>query len=96
MDKEIFLVGFKAEYNVSDRELIDRATRRLEEVDMDLIVANDVARENAGFCSDTNEVFIIDKEGSVTHVPLTWKREIADRLLKMVRDKLGTWHLENV
>jgi len=96
VDKEIFLVGFKAEYNVSDRELIDRATRRLEEVDMDLIVANDVARENAGFCSDTNEVFIIDKEGGVTHVPLTWKREIADRLLTMIRDKLGTWHSENV
>ena len=90
VDKEIFLVGFKAEYNVSDRELIERATRRLEEVDMDLIVANDVAREKAGFCSDTNEVFIIDKEGGVTHMPLTGKDKIADRLLTMVRDKLGT------
>lgn len=96
MDPEIFLVGFKAEYNLSDEELVERATRRLEEVGMDLIVANDVARENTGFGADTNEVFIIDKERRVTHIPLTRKDEIADRLMTMIREKLDTKKPENV
>ena len=89
VDPEIFLVGFKAEYNVSDEELVKRAKRRMGEAEMDLIVANDVARKNAGFASDTNEVFIIEREGNVTHIPVTGKDEIARRLLTIIREKLG-------
>jgi phosphopantothenoylcysteine decarboxylase/phosphopantothenate--cysteine ligase len=88
VDPEIFLVGFKAEYNVSDEELVKRAKRRMGEAGMDIIVANDVARKNAGFASDTNEVFIIDREGNVTHIPVTGKDEIARRLLTMIQEKV--------
>ncbi|NLI73281.1 MAG: bifunctional phosphopantothenoylcysteine decarboxylase/phosphopantothenate--cysteine ligase CoaBC [Euryarchaeota archaeon] len=37
-----FLIGFKAESNVSEEELIDRARRRMKDYKLDLMVANDV------------------------------------------------------
>ena len=49
IDQEIYLVGFKAEYNIKDDELIDRAFKRMNETGMDLIVANDVSIEGKGF-----------------------------------------------
>ena len=88
----VFLVGFKAEFNVSDEDLIERAYGRLKTAGMDLIVANDVSRAEAGFGTETNEVFIVDPERSVTHIPLTGKDEIAGRLLTMIREKLDGDH----
>ncbi len=88
VNPKILLVGFKAEYDISDDELIARARKRMMEANMDLIVANDVAREKVGFGSDTNEVYIVDKDGDVTHVPLEAKETVADQLLDMVKERL--------
>jgi phosphopantothenoylcysteine decarboxylase/phosphopantothenate--cysteine ligase len=88
VDPSIFLVGFKAEYSVSDEELIGKASKRMEPGKIDLIVANDVARDKVGFGHDTNEVFIIDNEGQVEHISLTSKAEIAKRLLNNVIEKI--------
>ncbi len=80
----VFLVPFKAEYNVSDQELIQRAYERLKEAKADLIVANDVSRKDVGFTVETNEIFIVDKKRKVVHVPLTTKREAARKLLNII------------
>lgn len=88
VDPSIFLIGFKAEFNVSDEVLVERAYERLKASGMDLIVANDVAREGAGFGKDTNEVFIVDGERNVIHIPLTGKDEIAKTLLTMLAERL--------
>ncbi|MDP6458758.1 MAG: bifunctional phosphopantothenoylcysteine decarboxylase/phosphopantothenate--cysteine ligase CoaBC [Candidatus Bathyarchaeota archaeon] len=85
---EIFLVGFKAEYNVSDEDLIKKAQTRMETGGMDLIVANDVARKKVGFGHETNEAFIIDKEGSYEHLTLREKEKIASRLLTIAKSKM--------
>ncbi len=85
---DVYLVGFKAEFEVPDDELVRRARARMDEVGMNLIVANDVAREGVGFGADTNEVFIIDDEGNTTHIPVTGKAEIAERLLFIVKEKM--------
>jgi phosphopantothenoylcysteine decarboxylase/phosphopantothenate--cysteine ligase len=85
----IYLVGFKAEYNVSDEELVDRAYKRLSGVDMDLIVANDVSRKGAGFGTETNEVFIVDKGRNVNHLDTRSKDEIAKAILDRVNSELG-------
>ena len=77
---DIFLIGFKAEYNTSNDELINRAYQRLLEVGMDLIVANDVSRKGSGFGTDTNEVFVIDTEKNIEHYSTT-KYEIAEKIL---------------
>ena len=88
VDPGVYLVGFKAEFSVSDDELVRRARTRMDEVGMDLIVANDVAREKVGFGADTNEVFIIDGECNTIHIPVTSKDKIAERLLSIVKDKI--------
>ena len=87
-DPSVFLVGFKAEYNINEDELIDRSYKRLKEMKMDLIVANDVSKENRGFNVDTNEVYIIDPKRDVLHITLTSKREISGMLLDRIRDRI--------
>jgi len=86
---DVFLVGFKAEYNITNEDLIRRATKRMKEAVMDVVVANDVARDKVGFNTDTNEVFIIDKQGEVLHVPVSDKTEVAEKLLTLVKEKMG-------
>lgn len=88
-DKKIFLVAFKAEYDISKELLIKKAFDKLRECNGDLIVANDVSKRRCDFGSDTNDVYIIDKEKNITHVPLKSKREIARNLVKIVCNKLN-------
>jgi phosphopantothenoylcysteine decarboxylase/phosphopantothenate--cysteine ligase len=83
---DIFLIGFKAEYNTSNDELINRAYQRLLEVGMELIVANDVSRKGSGFGTDTNEVFIIDTKKNIEHYFST-KYEIAEKILNYLIKK---------
>lgn len=77
---DTFVIGFKAEFNVPELELIDKAYRRVKEVGLDLMVANDVSKEGVGFSADTNEVYIVDPDKQVTHVNLASKRNIATRI----------------
>ena len=88
-DKKLFLVAFKTEYDILEELLIKKAFDKLRECNGDLIVANDVSRRGCDFGSDTNEVYIIDKEKNITHVPLKSKREIARNLVKIVCNKLN-------
>jgi phosphopantothenoylcysteine decarboxylase/phosphopantothenate--cysteine ligase len=83
-----FLVAFKAEYNVSDQELVERARKRLKDSRADLIVANDVGREGAGFQTDTNEVFIVGKGRKVVHIQSAPKHDVAKRLLDFINEKM--------
>jgi len=73
------LVGFAAETeNVSGY-----AKEKLRSKNLDLIVANDVSREGAGFGSEKNEALLIDAAGQ-TPLPLMSKRELAERILDRV------------
>jgi phosphopantothenoylcysteine decarboxylase/phosphopantothenate--cysteine ligase len=84
VDSSVYLVGFKAEYDITEEELIERSYKRLKEMKIDLIVANDVSKVDRGFNVDTNEVYIIDQKRDVIHISLTTKKEIAGRLLDRV------------
>jgi phosphopantothenoylcysteine decarboxylase/phosphopantothenate--cysteine ligase len=70
------LVGFAAE----TQNVMANAQSKLEKKNLDLIVANDVTAEGAGFGVDTNIVTLITKAGS-TPLPKMSKREVADRIL---------------
>ncbi|MEE9377234.1 MAG: bifunctional phosphopantothenoylcysteine decarboxylase/phosphopantothenate--cysteine ligase CoaBC [Candidatus Lokiarchaeia archaeon] len=83
-DYNLFIVAFKAETNISKSELIERAYNRLVKSEVDLIVANDIGREDIGFNSKYNEVFIIDKKKRITHVERNTKRFIASKILDTV------------
>ncbi len=84
-----FLIAFRAEYGVSDEELIQSAIKRMKTANADMIVVNDVGRPNVGFRYDTNEVFVIDKDENVVHIPLTSKKEVAKRVMDMALARMG-------
>ena len=85
INPEIFLVGFKAEYDSSREELVKSASKRVEEFDIDLMVANDVAIEGAGFGFDENQVILIDED--IIDVSLSSK-EIAAKIIDRIIEKL--------
>lgn len=85
---ETLLVAFKAEHNVSDEELVERGYERLKSSGADLIVVNDVARDGVGFQVETNEVFIVDGDRNVVHVPLSRKGKVAVEILNCVKKLL--------
>lgn len=88
--KDLFIIGFKAEYNLTREELFSRAVSRLLESGMDLIVANDLSSPLTGFKADTDEVYILDKSGLVDHIPLSPKREVARRVLDLYLKRRGS------
>jgi phosphopantothenoylcysteine decarboxylase/phosphopantothenate--cysteine ligase len=83
-----FLVAFRAEYRLPKKEMIESAHKRMLEAKADLIVVNDVGKKGAGFGTDTNEVFIIDKNKRAVHVPLAKKREVARKILDITIEKI--------
>jgi len=80
------LVGFAAETN----DLIVHAKDKLTTKGLDLIVANDVTAEGAGFGSDQNAATLIDRQGTMTELPLMPKRALADQILNRAQELLQT------
>jgi phosphopantothenoylcysteine decarboxylase/phosphopantothenate--cysteine ligase len=78
------LVGFAAETN----DVLEYALQKIHHKNLDFIVANNIAEENAGFKTDTNIAAIIDKEGNVKEYPLMSKRELAGIILDKVQNLL--------
>ncbi|SHH12935.1 Phosphopantothenate-cysteine ligase [Thermosyntropha lipolytica DSM 11003] len=74
------MVGFAAETN----NLLEYAQRKLEEKNLDFIVANDVSEEGAGFASDTNIVTIIDRQGEIKSLPQMSKAEVAVAIIDKI------------
>jgi phosphopantothenoylcysteine decarboxylase/phosphopantothenate--cysteine ligase len=74
-----FLVGFKAEYGITKDELISRATKRMAELKLPLIVANDLTKT----AQDENVVYIIGKDKKYDEVNGR-KEKIANRILDEV------------
>jgi phosphopantothenoylcysteine decarboxylase/phosphopantothenate--cysteine ligase len=84
--KDTFLVAFKADYCVSDSVLIEKAYRKLKECDADIIVANDLGRKGSEPGSDKNEVFIVNRNKKIVHLPTESKAEVARKLLELVAE----------
>ncbi|MDT8442989.1 MAG: bifunctional phosphopantothenoylcysteine decarboxylase/phosphopantothenate--cysteine ligase CoaBC [Desulfuromonadales bacterium] len=71
------LVGFAAE----TEDLLKHAREKLEAKNLDMIVANDVTLEGAGFDGDTNIVRLLTADGNVEDLPKMSKAEVAEILL---------------
>jgi phosphopantothenoylcysteine decarboxylase/phosphopantothenate--cysteine ligase len=76
------LVGFAAETG----DPIPNAKAKLEQKALDLMVANDVTREGAGFESETNIVTLIDRTGRIEELPQLFKFQVADKILDRVKE----------
>lgn len=74
------LVGFAAESN----DLLSNAQGKLASKGLDMIVANDVSAQDAGFEVDTNRVILLSKDGAQEELPLMSKYEVAYKVLEKV------------
>ncbi len=74
--KRPFVIGFAAETGSN----VDRAEKKMQKKNMDMIVFNDVSEPGAGFEVDTNRVVIIDGKGR-TVTELLSKDSVADIVL---------------
>jgi phosphopantothenoylcysteine decarboxylase / phosphopantothenate---cysteine ligase len=74
------VVGFAAETH----DLVAEARRKLRQKRLDLVVANDVTAEGAGFGSDTNVVRLLDARGLDEALPVMAKDDVAGRILDWV------------
>ena len=79
------LVGFAAE----TADVLDNAAQKLARKNLDVMVANDVSADGAGFAHDTNIVTILLADGTVRPLPKCSKRQVADALLDVVADLRG-------
>ena len=70
------LVGFAAE----TQQVTENAQKKLQKKQLDLIVANDVTAEGAGFGVDTNIVTLITEAG-LNPLPKMTKRQVGDKIL---------------
>lgn len=79
------LIGFSME----TENLIENSKKKLEKKKADLIVANDVSKEGAGFGTDTNIVTLIDSNGQINELPLMSKCDVANAILDKAIEKLS-------
>ena len=88
IDKNIFLVGFKAYFDVSNTYLINKAKKKLKECNADIVVANDVGRIKTKIGSDYNEVFIVTQKEPIVHLKVQSKDSIAKKLFEIIISEL--------
>lgn len=80
-DKQI-LVGFAAE----TQNIVAYATKKLQEKNLDMIVANDVTELGAGFNVDTNIAKLLFRDGTIVALPQMTKELLAGCILDHVHD----------
>ena len=79
---KVFVVAFKAEFDVSKKVLVDRAFSKLNGENLDLIIANDIERNRMG--SSETDAYIIDKKGKVSYLKNNGKKVIAERIVSFI------------
>ena len=80
-----FSVGFAAE----TQNLLDYASGKLRDKNLDLIVANDVSNSSIGFDSEENAITVIDRQHRQTHFAQTSKSKIATQLITLIHQYLN-------
>jgi len=75
-------VGFAAE----SQDVQANARRKIAAKGLDLIAANDITADDAGFAVDTNRVILIDATGAPEELPLLTKYEVGWRILDRAAD----------
>ena len=79
-DEALIKVGFAAE----SHDLLKNARKKLVSKGLDLIVANDITAEGSGFGTDTNQVTLLDGNGTEEELPAMSKYDVSCRILDSV------------
>jgi len=76
-DKQV-IIGFCAE----SENLLNNATKKLQEKNVDFIIANDISRSDIGFNSNDNEVTILAKDATTVALPKMSKQDVAKNIIQ--------------
>jgi phosphopantothenoylcysteine decarboxylase / phosphopantothenate---cysteine ligase len=82
------LVGFAAE----TEDLLTNAQKKVQAKNLDMIIANDVGRNEIGFQSDENKVLILHADGRIEDLPQMSKHTLAHEILGRVVERLHALH----
>jgi phosphopantothenoylcysteine decarboxylase/phosphopantothenate--cysteine ligase len=74
------VIGFAAETN----DVLTYARIKMGKKDLDMVVANDLTVEGAGFNTDTNVATILVRSGKSLELPLMSKRAMADKIIDQI------------
>lgn len=72
----LLVVGFAAETN----DVVSYAKSKMKKKNLDMVIANDITKDGAGFNTETNIATIIAGESEID-LPLMSKRKLADKIL---------------
>ena len=78
--RKFLVIGFAAETNDVEKY----ARKKLQDKNLDLIVANDVSRADIGMESADNEVTILFRDGQTKKIARNSKKNIARELVKII------------
>ena len=86
LQKDVFLIGFKAETDISKKELVVLAKQKLRDSKADMIIANDIGKK---YFKDTryNELLIVDSKTVVT-IGRNKKERIAKLICKNIEKRI--------
>lgn len=76
-----FICGFSME----TENMLENSKEKLVRKNLDMIVANNLKQEGAGFGTDTNVVTLITKEGA-EELPMMSKQKVAEELLNRIKN----------
>lgn len=76
----MIVVGFAAE----SENLVENASGKLQSKGLDLLVANDITADDAGFAVDTNRVVVLDMDGGLHSIERTSKANIGAYIIERV------------
>ena len=83
---DLKVIGFAAE----SKNLKVNAREKLNEKNMDMIIANDISDPQAGFIVDTNKVLLMYSDGSTEQLPMMSKNDVAEKVIQ----HLQSWLIE--
>ena len=83
IQSDVFLVGFKAETNVSKRDLINKAREKMNQSGCDLVIANDIGTKRYKENPDYNNVMVVN---SKTTSESGWKSK--SKVVKFIKNEI--------
>src|SRR3989344_3211600 len=83
----IKLIGFKAVHGIDQTKLKQAVQEKFKQTEADYLIVNDISRNDVGFDTDDNEVYIFSKKEMVKKIEKTAKKEIAKQIISVTSDK---------
>lgn len=81
---KILLIGFKAVFQKTDREMIKIGKDLLQETKSDFIAVNDVGKNGIGFGADDNEMILVSAKGQIMKIDKASKQTVSNKMLEAI------------